>query len=291
MELSNFELILNDLLDDLQNKCAHYISVDDTKNEINKIYNSVLLKFINNEMSEHLFLSDLQNIIMLPVHEKVFSLICEENRLEDQIIYHKCCELSALKVTSDQLGAMEDFSIPLPATIVELASLDMHQTPLEKLNCFATAFDLTMAELKGAIIDVFALSCDHKIPTLSVSDITPILATIIIHTKPLHLISNLRYVEHFNLSQFNANESECISAFKTAIDKLKVVTVDVLLPRSIRIYCDISLSDVLKLTGEVDEKYDRDGHRISSPSDPLDRHIEQFTNLISASTLGNTQNY
>lgn len=35
----------------------------------------------------------------------------------------------------------------------------MHQTPLEKLNCFATAFDLAMAELKGAIIDVFALSC------------------------------------------------------------------------------------------------------------------------------------
>lgn len=84
--------------------------------------------------------------------------------------------------------------------------------------------------------------------------------------------------------------SECISAFKTAIDKLKVVTVDVLLPRSTRIYCDISLSDIFKLTGEVDEKYDRNGDRISCPNDPLNRHIEQFTNLISVSTLENTQN-
>lgn len=50
-------------------------------------------------------------------HKKVFSFICLKLETEDELMYKKCCELSALKVTPDQLGALEDYSIPLPATV------------------------------------------------------------------------------------------------------------------------------------------------------------------------------
>lgn len=76
-------------------------------------------------------------------------------------------------------------------------------------------------------------------------------------------------------------------AFKTAVDKLKVVTVDVLLPRSNRIYCDIGLEDVMKITSDTDDKYDHKGQRINAPNNPLDRHIEHFTNMITTSVLDN----
>lgn len=54
---------------------------------------------------------------MASVHQKIFPLICEKFKTEDEIFHKKCCELSALKVTPDQLGALVDYSIPLPATV------------------------------------------------------------------------------------------------------------------------------------------------------------------------------
>ncbi|GLV32532.1 hypothetical protein CBL_00758 [Carabus blaptoides fortunei] len=285
------ERILEELFYDLDKLPSTWHSLKDAEYSIHTIVQKSFMNFFNclptskqeDENYKNSLLSSLENMIMAVSHEKVFRFICLKLEAEDELMYTKCCDLSALKVTPDQLGALEDYSIPLPATIVELASLDLHETPADKLTCLSTAFDLTLAELKGAIVEVIALTCDNKIPILNVSDITPILATIIIHAKPVHLISNLYYIENFHWSKNKG--SEYLLAFKTAVDKLKVVTVDVLLPRSNRIYCDIGLEDVMKMTSNADDKYDQKGQQISVPNNPLDRHIEHFTNMITTSVL------
>lgn len=164
----------------------------------------------------------------------------------------------------------------------------------------SACFDLIFAELKGAIVDVlsntagnnkngivliclylFCVISDDGIPVVNNSDITPILATLIVHSKPLHLISNMYYIENFCLK----SDCECILAFKTAIDKLKVISIDILKPRSSRIYCDIDIKDIFEITSNVDSRFDKNGRRISHPKNPLERHIENFTNNIAQATL------
>lgn len=110
------------LLETLTNK---WESLEDVENEINNIieqqFNNFLIcqpieKQKNKEFHKLLYTS-LENIIFAYLHEHIFRLVCVKFKKDDEDIYKKCLELSALKVTADQLGAIEDYAIPLPAAV------------------------------------------------------------------------------------------------------------------------------------------------------------------------------
>ena len=67
------------------------------------------------------------------VHEMVFPAICYISKKEDRELL-ACTEYLQHKTNfgADQLGLSEDFCIPLPAAVVELASLDQRTTPLDR---------------------------------------------------------------------------------------------------------------------------------------------------------------
>lgn len=126
--------------------------------------------------------------------------------------------------------------------MVELASLDSLNCPIDKLSCLRTTLDLILAELKGAIVDAhsvlssehrvsylytlvkcksnmqfifftviwcmfFSLAEDSQLPTLMTDDLIPLLVTVIIQAKPLHMASNLYYMENF---QWTLSPSDAI---------------------------------------------------------------------------------
>jgi hypothetical protein len=121
--------------------------------------------------------------------------------------------------------------------VVELASLDSLNCPIDKLYCLQTTLDLILAELKGAIVDAhsvlsreysvnffkrsnvqstffvviwymfFSLVEDSQLPALGTDDLIPLLVTVIIQAKPLHMASNLYYMENF---QWTLSPSDAI---------------------------------------------------------------------------------
>lgn len=86
------------------------------------------------------------------VYEKIMPQVYERFEEDDEYLFEKSKLLANMRVTAEQFGGSRDHAVHLSAAIVELASLDNHKSPTEKLNCLCTTYDLIFAELKSAII-------------------------------------------------------------------------------------------------------------------------------------------
>lgn len=126
----NQELFLSELFVLLEALMEKWTSLEDVENEIQNIidqeYNNFLIsqpidKQKNVEFQKLLYIS-LENVIMAFLNDHIFRLICTQFEKDDMVIYNKCLELSALKVTADQLGALEDYAIPFPAAVSQTFS-------------------------------------------------------------------------------------------------------------------------------------------------------------------------
>jgi len=229
----------------------------------------------------------LENYIMSHLHDMVFHMVCNEHCDDDKQILGLVKELGSVGVTADQLGAPEDFAVPLPAAVVELASLDSLTCPVDKLYCIRTTLDLILAELKGAIVDAHSvLSKESQLPTLTTDDLIPLLVTVIIQAKPLHMASNLYYMENF---QWTLSPSDAISfslvTFKAAIQELLTLKPQELRPRSEKVHRELRLEDLMKVTVEVGQRFERSGERREEVRvSPLDRQMERITAMIEACT-------
>ncbi|XP_069679944.1 ankyrin repeat domain-containing protein 27-like isoform X2 [Periplaneta americana] len=236
---------------------------------------------------QNLLSISLENYIMSRLHDLVFQMVCRKHEEDDALVLKLVKELASIGVTADQLGAPEDFAVPLPAAVVELASLDSLNCPIDKLSCLRTTLDLILAELKGAIVDAHSvLSRDSQLPTLTTDDLIPLLVTVIIQAKPLHMISNLYYMENF---QWTLSPSDAISfslvTFKAAIQELLTLKPSELRPRSEKVHRELGLEDLMKVTGQVGQRFERSGERREEVLiSPLDRQMERITAMIEAST-------
>ena len=95
------------------------------------------------------------------VHHLVFPPICHLSRKEDGEL--SACTEYLLRKTEfgpDQLGLPEDFCIPLPAAIVELASLDQRTTPLDRMTCIYDTVQQIGAHIRQAVLETHADSDD-----------------------------------------------------------------------------------------------------------------------------------
>lgn len=54
---------------------------------------------------------------MSHLHDSVFQMACSKHHEDDAQILELVKELASVGVTADQLGAPEDFAIPLPAAV------------------------------------------------------------------------------------------------------------------------------------------------------------------------------
>ncbi|KAK7861943.1 hypothetical protein R5R35_006314 [Gryllus longicercus] len=269
--------------------------LDNIKDKIHEVLSIHWVQFLQSQTLElqrearfqKLLTTALENHITHSLHDTLFPVICHRHRLQDEAVLSQLRELASRGVTADQLGAPEDFAVPLPAAVVELASLDSFTAPIDKLFCLRTTLDLILAEVKGAIIDAQSvLLTDAELPSLSTDNLVPLLMSVIIQAKPLHMFSNLYYVEHFQwtLSPKDAMSFSVVT-FQAAVQELLRIKGSDLKPRSEKVHRELGLEELIKVTGEVDEHFDRNGERCQTgPVSPLDRELERITSLIEAST-------
>lgn len=240
--------------------------------------------------------SAIEIYIVNRLHEQIFPLLCAVFVEEDKKIYSRTREFCELGVTVDQFGAPEDFAVPLPAAVVELASIDRLTSPVDKLTCLRTTMDLIMAEIKGAIVDAHCVLPTGNEPWSppirpTSDDLIPLLMGVLVQAKPLHLASNLFYMENFQWTlEPNNALSHSLVTFKTAVQTLLGISINELPPKSRKILQELSLEDLIKVTGVVDGRFNRGGERKDVPLEergafsPLDRQLEHLTNMIEAST-------
>ncbi len=94
------------------------------------------------------------------VHDRIFPVVCHLSRLEDSELLLSANYLHGSDFSADQLGLPEDFCVPLAAAVVEMASLDMRTTPLDRLTCFYDAAEQVRTHIREAVLAARADSED-----------------------------------------------------------------------------------------------------------------------------------
>lgn len=152
--------------------------------------------------------------------------------------------------------------------VVELANMDNYKSPIEKFNCLSTTYDYIFAELKSVLIDIISkyssisskLYCfinyafsspdnEAEIPIINNNEIGPVLMVVLIKSKPVHLASNLYYIEKFLwLNQQEDHISHILESFKMAAEDLKHASEKTMRPPSGEVCRSLDLKGVIEMT-------------------------------------------
>ncbi|KAF5285643.1 hypothetical protein FQA39_LY16549 [Lamprigera yunnana] len=223
-------------------------------------------------------------IVFNHLHDAFMPMVHKEFEDSDQSYFQKSLELTDM--TAEQLGAPIEYTVSLLAAIVELANLDNHKSPLEKMHCLCTAYDFIFAELKAAVINTISKSSsrEYEIPTINNSDVIPILITVIVKSKLPHLYSNFYYITAFG-GRLNELDyfKHVLKAFEQAVIKLNGLSKDSLKPRCVELYQEMDLPKFIYVTNKI---YDKINHNIDEMT-PLDNQLYEKAELIVTSTNEN----
>ncbi|XP_022914617.1 uncharacterized protein [Onthophagus taurus] len=253
---------------------------EDVKEKIDIAFDELSMRdYFNDIYLDYLYVA-LECIILNRLHDKIYSLISFDHDEIDKLFYEKCKRLSDKDITAEQLGAPPDYAIPLFAAVVEFSNLDVRKSPIEKVNCLCTTYDLIFAELKSGIIEIISKSdMENQIPVIENKDIVPILMAVIIKSKIIHLHSNMYYIEHFLWKLQNSQDVQnTISNFKVAIEKISTLSDEDLKPCDGKICKEMDSLKMMQLM-TTEEKYKKDEKKSL-----VENHVHRIYNLILTST-------
>lgn len=226
----------------------------------------------------------LEVFVMHCLHENIYSLLSGALEQEDLYVNNKLVQLVDAGVTPDQLGADESLAISLPAAVVELATLDAREGPLEKFLCLRSTLDLIIAEVKAAIAEVRTKTeddcgdCEKTVPSSSqpssTGDLIPLLLYVIVRSRPRRLVTDLHYVHNFLWSVSPQDGmSHSLATFEAAVEALFRIKLFDLPHRSSKVKTELPIGELLDVISRSEESFT-----------PLDTQIHQLATMLEKCT-------
>ncbi|CAH1101318.1 unnamed protein product [Psylliodes chrysocephalus] len=281
--------ILNDIEDFVFNwKFQSQYDLSLIIEDVNNMIYGIKDEFFGNRNDNKIFES-----IHCVVHNKLWdilkSIIRANYATDDQKLYEKgkiLCKSKTLPLESDETSYC---SIPYTAAIVELSMLDSYNSPLEKLNCLCTTYDIIFAELKSALVTVISKYSEKEleIPIIDNKDIAPIMSLVFIKSKLRYPVSNLMYIKFFGQNWIkDGNKGYILKTFEQVTEQcLKEDQQYSSLKNGITEPSDIDYCDIIKKMTLAETE----PHKIESPGKPSlqDENRKRLLNLIFRSTTSN----
>ncbi|XP_064459953.1 ankyrin repeat domain-containing protein 27-like [Ornithodoros turicata] len=284
------------VLDELDRKLSSFCStymvlpayLHDTSEKLKKMISSTVkqLKRMHVEPPDSKTCEQIgaatESYVLQAAHQKVFNAVKQLCKDEDTLIAERLRRINGL--LPDQLGVADAFCCPLPRAVVELASLDAKTTPLEKLWCLKSTLKIMSEEIyESPSYKCARLKSPNVELHLTSDDLIPILVCLIVKARLNSLASNLYYIQNFN---YHVPDKDVLGytlvTFQAAKEFIRTEVVNQLQPSDTKIKAEISPTELMEVTAKlhISEK------RAESPSKsrPIDRHLQQVTKLIEAST-------
>ena len=196
----------------------------------------------------------VENVVLQLVHPVLWPLVRRLHRRKDRALHRQLSLLWRRRFSLSELGLSEEWQIPLPAALVELAALDMRTTPLDRLSLLQDSLDQVSAHLREAELEREGEGEGSlRYPAL--------LAGLLVSARPLHLASSLFYIQHFTYSAPPAL-SPALHTLQTSVRLLEGLASKPARrasSRSAGMKRELSLEELISLTDEMEQRYDRHG--------------------------------
>lgn len=216
--------------------------LESIKNDLNGIVEQVMTQHFEGKTDKELKKS-VSCVVYNEIYENLIPLIRGQFSKEDLYMYEKCTYLSKRNVSPGQFGSSVYNCLPFISSIVELSVLDTFKSPLEKINCLCSTYDMIYAELKLALVTIISKYSEKEceIPIINNEEVIPILMMVVIKSKLLYLWSNLFYIKLFASDIIEENNSirSILSIYETVIQKIMTIQEN-----SLKAGCDKVLTNL-----------------------------------------------
>ena len=196
----------------------------------------------------------VENVTLQCVHHQTWRAIQAVHRAEDRRSHAHLLTCWRRGLSVEHLGLDPDtWALPFSPALVELASLDMRSTPLDKLTTIQDALDQLRTQAGEMSLVVEDLERDTRTETEVV-----ILASLLVQARPLHIYSTIFYIEHFVFSKHPdlSRSLECLKSSLALIEKSEARNIG---RASSKMKREYSHEDLIELTEEIEMRYDRHG--------------------------------
>ena len=207
----------------------------------------------------------VENVVMKYLHEELWPLIQRLHRDEDKRLHRHLTLLWRRRFSVSEVGVPEDWELPMPASLVELAAIDMRSTPLDRLTAVQESLDQVHSHLREAVLETEAHSGGGGRVVVLQSpdrqDEAGLLAGVLVMARPLYLASTLHYIRHFTFSpQPDMMRSlESLERSVSLLERVEVRSSRASSSKSSRMKRELSLDELISLTDEMEQRYDRHG--------------------------------
>ena len=206
----------------------------------------------------------VENVVLKFLHPVLWPLVQRLHKEQDRSLHRHLTLLWRRRFSVSELGVSEEWEIPLPAAVVELAALDMRSTPLDRLSALQDSLDQVSAHLREAMLETEAHSGGGLVLRYPApQDEAALLAGVLVAARPLHLSSTLFYIKHFTFSS-HPDMIKSLHTLETSVVLLERLAREARSARasssrSARMKRELSLEELISLTDEMEQRYDRHG--------------------------------
>ncbi|XP_042234658.1 uncharacterized protein LOC121874544 isoform X2 [Homarus americanus] len=222
------------------------------------------------------------------LHEMLWWLVCERCQVVDQLVKTRLSHLRHANLSSLQLGVPANYYTPLPAAVVELASLPSVESAVGRLQCINSTIDLIQAQAKEARVNLHQYKDQEGEPELllSTEELVALLTTVVVQAQCSHLVANIYYMTHF---VFSVTEEDplwkSLGLLRLTLENIMKLDVARLPPANKNMRKELSLQDLMQVSAEVESRFETKGaSRSIGDITALDLQLHQLTQQIQLST-------
>lgn len=222
------------------------------------------------------------------LHSRLWWLVCERCQVVDQLVKTRLSHLRHANLSALQLGVPPNYYTPLPAAVVELASLAGVESGVGRLQCVNSTIDLIQAQAKEARVTLHQYKDQEGEPELELSpeELVALLTTVVVQAQCSNLVTNIYYMTHF---VFSVTEDDplwrSLGLLRLTLENIMKLDVARLPPSSKNLRKELSLQDLMQVSAEVESRFESKGaSRSIGDITALDLQLHQLTQQIQLST-------
>ncbi|KAK7073663.1 hypothetical protein SK128_026194 [Halocaridina rubra] len=227
------------------------------------------------------------------LHEMLWWLVCERCQVVDQLVRTRLSHLRLANLSALQLGVPAHYYTPLPAAVVELASLAGIESAIGRLQCVSSTVELIQAQAKEACLTLHQYKDQEGEPELSLTqeELAALLATVVVQAQCSHLVANIYYMTHF---VFSVSEDDplwqSLGLLRQTLENIMKLDVARLPPVSQTLRKELSLQDLMQVSHEIESRFEnKDASRSIGDITALDLQLHQLTQQIQLSTQAHSE--
>ena len=223
----------------------------------------------------------VENVVIQFIHDLLWPLIKQIYKQEDKRIHWLLTRLWRKGFNPEQLGLNEEWAIPLPAALVEMAAMDIRTTPLDKLSLIHDTIDQIHTHVRSAVLEA---TQGYLVEYPGPEDEVLLLSGVLVQSRLLHLMSSIKYVKTFTFSK-QPDMMTSLQTLENAMKLLETPAMKTLRPPSSKMKREYSLEDIIGLTDELEQRYDRHGQPMdNAPLSTIDIHKEKLASRLEMSS-------